>query len=151
MIEKVQKSCLYIILGKKATPNYTLNLKLLKLDRLDERRDILKTLRHSPGQSVARSVGVVLLLWWLLLRALFVNIVNSMLTNRACYCANSSLHVIKATLQNVSVYEIIIRNTTNKVKQLEEAEAVEKSIVGAKESAAAPKEIKHNEWCESQL
>ena len=68
-----------------------------------------------------------------------------MLTNRACYCANSSLHVIKATLQNVSVYEIIIRNTTNKVKQLEEAEAVEKSIVGAKESAAAPKEIKCNE------
>ena len=42
------------------------------------------------------------------------------------------------------MYEIIIRNTTNKVKQLEEAEAVEKSIVGAKESAAAPKEIKHN-------
>ena len=68
-----------------------------------------------------------------------------MLTNRACYCANSSLHVIKATLQNVSMYEIIIRNTTNKVKQLEEAEAVEKSIVGAKESAAASKEIKHNE------
>ena len=45
----------------------------------------------------------------------------------------------------MSVYEIIIRNTTNKVKQLEEAEAVEKSIVGAKESAAAPKEIKHKE------
>ena len=41
MIEKVQQSCLYIILGKKATPNYTLNLKLLKLDRLDERRDQL--------------------------------------------------------------------------------------------------------------
>ena len=31
------------------------------------------------------------------------------------------------------------------MKQLEEAEAVEESIVGAKESAAARKEIKHNE------
>ena len=40
-IEKVQKSCLYIILGKKATQHYNLNLQLLKLDRLDERRDKL--------------------------------------------------------------------------------------------------------------
>ena len=41
MIEKVQKSCLYIILGKRATPSYTSNLDLLKLDRLDIRRDQL--------------------------------------------------------------------------------------------------------------
>ena len=52
MIEKVQKSCLYIILGKKATSSYTSNLQLLKLDRLDVRRDQLfknftkKTIRH---------------------------------------------------------------------------------------------------------
>ena len=52
MIEKVQKSCLYIILGKRATPSYTMNLELLNLDRLEVRREQLfenftkKTIKH---------------------------------------------------------------------------------------------------------
>ena len=41
LIEKVQKACVFIILGRRATPDYATNLSLLDLDRLDDRRDIL--------------------------------------------------------------------------------------------------------------
>ena len=33
--------CIFIILGKRATPDYSANLALLKLERLDDRRDKL--------------------------------------------------------------------------------------------------------------
>ena len=38
LIEKVQKICVFIILGKHATPNYSRNLSILDLEPLDERR-----------------------------------------------------------------------------------------------------------------
>ena len=40
-IEKVQRTAVFIILRQKALNNYTLNLKMLKLDTLEHRRDIL--------------------------------------------------------------------------------------------------------------
>ena len=40
-IEKVQKACLFIILGRKATSSYGSNLALLNLNKLKERRDEL--------------------------------------------------------------------------------------------------------------
>ena len=52
LIEKVQKICVFIILGKHATPNYSRNLSILDLEPLDERRLKLcknfakKTLKH---------------------------------------------------------------------------------------------------------
>ena len=51
-IEKVQKSCVFIILGKLATPNYYCNLDRLNLELLSDRREKLcikfakKTLKH---------------------------------------------------------------------------------------------------------
>ena len=41
IIERVQRACSFIILGKSATPDYSSNLAVLELDRLDERRDKL--------------------------------------------------------------------------------------------------------------
>ena len=41
IIERVQKSCTFIILGRRATPDYSFNLSVLELDRLDERREQL--------------------------------------------------------------------------------------------------------------
>ena len=52
LIEKVQKTCAYIILGKHATPSYSRNLAILGLEQLYERREKLsghfgrKTLKH---------------------------------------------------------------------------------------------------------
>ena len=52
VIEKVQKSCLFIILGQLATSSYFCNLKLVNLDLLSERRQKLctqfakKTFKH---------------------------------------------------------------------------------------------------------
>ena len=52
LIEKVQKTCVFIILGKHATPDYKRNLTILGLEPLDERRIKLcksfakKTLKH---------------------------------------------------------------------------------------------------------
>ena len=51
-IERVQKACLYIILGRHATPDYYCNLSMLNLEPLANRRDVLakkfarKTLKH---------------------------------------------------------------------------------------------------------
>ena len=53
LIEKVQKSCVYIMLGKHATSNYSQNLSMLNLKPLDERRMKLcnnfakKTIKHT--------------------------------------------------------------------------------------------------------
>lgn len=53
LIEKVQKSCVYIMLGKHATSNYAQNLSMLNLEPLDERRMKLcnnfakKTIKHT--------------------------------------------------------------------------------------------------------
>ena len=69
LIEKVQKACAFIILGKHATPDYSRNLAILGLEPLDERRMQLcksfakKTLKHPvhskmftfSGRSGARS------------------------------------------------------------------------------------------------
>ena len=40
-IEKVQKACVYIILGKSAKANYSANLKLLDLESMFDRREKL--------------------------------------------------------------------------------------------------------------
>ena len=51
-LEKVQKACVYLILGKQATPDYLVNLSLLNLEPLVDRREDLcknfarKTLKH---------------------------------------------------------------------------------------------------------
>ena len=51
-IEKVQRTAVLIILRHKASPNYSLNLKTLKLHTLESRRDVIvkrfakKTMKH---------------------------------------------------------------------------------------------------------
>ena len=51
-IEKVQKACVFIILGKSATPDYSSNLEILGLESLFDRRNVLckefatKTFKH---------------------------------------------------------------------------------------------------------
>ena len=51
-LENTQKACLYIILGRMATPDYYCNLAMLNLEPLENRRDILckkfarKTFKH---------------------------------------------------------------------------------------------------------
>ena len=42
MIEKVQKSCLYIILGKKVTPNYTLKNTLKNINIKNNNKNFKK-------------------------------------------------------------------------------------------------------------
>ena len=58
LIEKVQKTCVFIILGKYATPDYERNLAILGLERLDKRRMELsnrfakKTFKHSEHKKM---------------------------------------------------------------------------------------------------
>ena len=58
IIERVQKSCTFIILGRRATPDYSFNLSVLELDRLDERREKLsvkfakKTIKHPEHRTM---------------------------------------------------------------------------------------------------
>jgi hypothetical protein len=61
LLERVQSTCLYIILGKRATISYTKNLELVNMQTLEERRVklckrfALKTARHSTHGQLFKS------------------------------------------------------------------------------------------------
>ena len=61
MIEKVQKACVIIILGKQATPSYSRNLALLDLATMLERRE--KLCLNIAKKSFKRPVHNKMFIW----------------------------------------------------------------------------------------